>query len=122
MLYDHNVTVKPNPCKHFTHYSYKKGGLAWSSSHVGAALATMGCGMVLFQVMSNLPFLPVDMLNLFLLLTVVFYHPSHLLFIDLSTPSDVLLPKVHRYLLWKGLSVHFLAPMLCQRRGRRRAS
>ena len=29
--------------------SVEKGGLAWSSARVGAALAAMGCGMVVFQ-------------------------------------------------------------------------
>ena len=29
--------------------SLEKGGLAWSSARVGAALAAMGCGMVVYQ-------------------------------------------------------------------------
>ena len=37
--------------------SVEKGGLAWSSARVGAALAAMGCGMVVFQMVVPSPFL-----------------------------------------------------------------
>jgi len=36
--------------------SVEKGGLAWSSARVGAALAAMGCGMVVFQMVRPEPF------------------------------------------------------------------
>jgi hypothetical protein len=36
--------------------SVEKGGLAWSSARVGAALAAMGCGMVVFQMVRSEPF------------------------------------------------------------------
>ena len=75
----------------------------------------MGCGMVLFQVMPLLPchsICPVFTPNIVSLSAT----PS------LSSLPDVLLPTFHRCLLWKGLGIHLPAPLLRQRRGRRRAT